>query len=87
MTRTKLEQAIQQLALVEKELMSIPGVNAVDVGYKYVNGVVTDEICIRVHVKKKKKKVPKRSGSLMKSTASKPTSSKPTTDFFEMTLS
>ncbi|HOF54915.1 MAG TPA: hypothetical protein PLD74_03020 [Prolixibacteraceae bacterium] len=60
MTRTKLEQAIQQLALVEKELMSIPGVNAVDVGYKYVNGVVTDEICIRVHVKKKKKKVPKK---------------------------
>ena len=59
MTRTKLEQAIQQLALVEKEIMSIPGVNAVDVGYKYVNGVVTDEICIRVHVKKKKK-VPKK---------------------------
>ncbi len=60
MTQTKLEQAIKQLALVEKELMSIPGVNAVDVGYKYVNGVATDEICIRVHVNKKKKKVPKK---------------------------
>ena len=58
--KSKLELAVEQLSLVEKDLMSIPGVNAVDVGYKYINGVPTDEICIRVHVAKKKKNVNKK---------------------------
>jgi hypothetical protein len=42
----------------EQQLLSIPGVNAVDVGYKYTNGQRTDEVVIRVHVSKKKKNVP-----------------------------
>ncbi|MFD1827571.1 MULTISPECIES: hypothetical protein [Mumia] len=34
----------------EDELLSRPGVTAVDIGYKYVDGERTDEIVIRVHV-------------------------------------
>lgn len=41
-----------------EDLMALPGVNAVDVGYKYVKGKRTDEVCIRVHVDQKKKTVP-----------------------------
>ena len=37
----------------ESELLSIEGVTAVDVGFKYTGGRRTDEIAIRVHVKKK----------------------------------
>ncbi len=44
----------------EKEILKLSGVNAVDVGYKYVDGKRTDEICIRVHVSKKKKTVDKK---------------------------
>jgi hypothetical protein len=46
----------------EEDLLKIPGVNAVDVGFKEVNGQPTEVIAIRVHVKKKKptKDVPAR---------------------------
>jgi hypothetical protein len=43
----------------EGELLGRPGVTGVDVGYKVVDGVQTDEIAIRVHVKQKKATVPK----------------------------
>ena len=39
---------------VVDRLLSMPGVNAVDVGYKYVNGQRTDVVAIRVSVSKKK---------------------------------
>ncbi len=51
---------IQVKSGAEKELLKLSGVNAVDVGYKYVDGKRTDEICIRVHVSKKKKTVDKK---------------------------
>jgi hypothetical protein len=44
---------------VEQRYLDQPGVTAVDVGYKYVGGVRTDEIAIRVHVAKKSGSVPK----------------------------
>ncbi len=40
------EQAIHQL-------LAYPGVTGVDVGYRYVQGQMTKEICLRVHVAKK----------------------------------
>src|SRR5260370_22290689 len=46
-------------AQAEDDLLKRPGVTAVDVGYKYVDGVKANEIAIRVHVEKKKKDVPK----------------------------
>ena len=55
-----LESAIQAKSGAENELLKIPGVNAVDVGYKYVNGQRTNEISIRVHVSKKRKTVDKK---------------------------
>jgi hypothetical protein len=36
--------------------MKITGVTAIDLGYKYVAGKRTDDIAIRIHVVKKKKK-------------------------------
>lgn len=44
---------------VEQRYLDQPGVTAVDVGYKYVGGMRTDEIAIRVHVAKKSGRVPK----------------------------
>ena len=38
---------------VEEQLMKLPGVTGVDVGYKYTGGVRTDEVAIRVMVAKK----------------------------------
>lgn len=38
-------------------LLAIPGVVGVDVGFKYKDGQRTDEICLRVHVSKKKQDV------------------------------
>lgn len=52
--KANVEAAIAQKATSEQDLMKLPGVNAVDVGYKYVDGKKTDEIAIRVHVSKKK---------------------------------
>ncbi|WP_315092965.1 hypothetical protein [uncultured Cellulomonas sp.] len=44
---------------VEAEYLARPGVTGIDVGYKVVAGVQTDEVAIRVHVEKKKDTVPK----------------------------
>ncbi len=44
---------------VEEEFLARPGVTGIDVGYKVVGGVQTDEVAIRVHVEKKKASVPK----------------------------
>ncbi len=43
----------------EAELLKLPGVVGVDVGYKYVGGKKTDVLAIRVYVKEKKD-VPKK---------------------------
>lgn len=51
--KANVEAAIAQKATSEQDLLKLPGVNAVDVGYKYVDGKKTDEIAIRVHVSKK----------------------------------
>ena len=43
---------------VEQQYLGQPGVTGVDVGYKEVGGVRTDQIAIRVHVEEKKTRVP-----------------------------
>jgi len=53
-----LPEIISTKSSSTEDLMALPGVNAVDVGYKYVKGKQTDEVCIRVHVDQKKKTVP-----------------------------
>lgn len=55
-----MEAAMDEKSGAENKLLKIPGVTAVDVGYKYVNGQRTNEIAIRVHVAKKKKAVDKK---------------------------
>ena len=52
-----LDEIIVKKQAAESDLFKLDGVTGVDVGYKYSNGKRTDEITIRVHVKKKKKKV------------------------------
>lgn len=39
---------------VEAELLKLPGVTGVDVGYKYVGGKKTNTLAIRVYVEEKK---------------------------------
>jgi hypothetical protein len=39
---------------VEEALLGLPGVTGVDIGYKTVGGVPTDELAIRVYVAEKK---------------------------------
>ena len=51
---SQLAAMIQTKEIIEKELLARPGVTAVDVGYKYVKGLRTDEIAIRVHVAHKR---------------------------------
>jgi hypothetical protein len=41
-------------AEIEPELLKIPGVTGVDVGYKYIGGQKTDTIAIRIYVENKK---------------------------------
>lgn len=60
-----LEEITKIKTEVEKELLQLPGVTGVDVGYKYVGGKKTDILAIRVYVKKKrdvsgKDAIPKR---------------------------
>ena len=57
MASTKDLLAIKEA--VEERYLAQPGVTGIDVGYKYVGGVKTDEVAIRVHVAKKAKSVPK----------------------------
>ena len=49
----KVEAAIAELNKVRKSWLNRPGVTAVDVGYKIKAGKLTDELAIRVHVKRK----------------------------------
>lgn len=49
-----IERVRRIKAAAEDDLLSRPGVTAVDVGYKFVNGRKTDEIVIRIHVAKRK---------------------------------
>lgn len=49
-----IERVRRIKAAAEDDLLSRPGVTAVDVGYKFVNGRKTDEIVIRIHVAEKK---------------------------------
>lgn len=48
------QKVVQIKNTAEEDLLKRPGVTAVDVGYKYVNGQKTDTIAIRVHVAEKK---------------------------------
>ena len=57
---TGLEEIRHVKEEVEKELLKIPGVSGVDIGYKYVGGKKTDVLAIRVYVDKKNKDVPKK---------------------------
>ena len=49
-----LDKIKQTKRAAEADLLNRPGVIGVDVGYRYVGGVKTDEIVIRVHVAEKK---------------------------------
>lgn len=53
----QMAAAISSKKDVEARLLKMPGVTAVDVGYKYVDGKPTNELAIRIHVAKKKKQV------------------------------
>ena len=48
-----LNEAVAELDKVRNDFLRRPGVTAVDVGYKFKDGVMTDELAIRVHVKRK----------------------------------
>ncbi|HEY2294237.1 MAG TPA: hypothetical protein VGM86_26355 [Thermoanaerobaculia bacterium] len=47
------EVLVKALRLNRRSLLRIPGVTAVDVGYKIVDGSFTDELALRVHVERK----------------------------------
>lgn len=51
--RTTVERAIQRLGDVRAEWHRQPGVTAVDVGFKITEGVLTEEVALRVHVERK----------------------------------
>lgn len=53
-----LEDAIAIKNRVEQHYLGLPGVTGIDVGYKVVGGVQTDEVSIRVHVEQKRATVP-----------------------------
>ena len=57
---TSLEEIQRVKEKVEKELLKIPNVTGVDIGYKYVGGKKTDVLAIRIYVEKKKKDVPEK---------------------------
>lgn len=50
---SELNAAIAELNKVRDQWLKRPGVTAVDVGYKIKDGKLTDELAIRVHVKRK----------------------------------
>jgi endonuclease G len=52
--RTKVEAAVAELDKVRRNWLKRPGVTAVDVGYKIKDVEMTDELAIRVHVRRKK---------------------------------
>ncbi len=58
MAMSTLDELIAIKRRVEQQYLGQPGVTGIDVGYKVVAGVQTDELAIRVHVAEKKTKVP-----------------------------
>ena len=50
-------EVLQKKQRVEAELLALPGVTAVDVGFKEIGGQLTDQISIRVHVVQKRSRV------------------------------
>lgn len=51
--QSEINAAVDELNKVRKNWLKRPGVTAVDVGYKIKEGRLTDELAIRVHVKRK----------------------------------
>jgi hypothetical protein len=49
----EIDEAIAELDKVRAEWMSRPGVTALDVGYQFIGGKMTDRLAIRVHVRRK----------------------------------
>ena len=49
----EIDKAIATLDEVREDWMKRNGVTAVDVGFRFVDGIMTDQIAIRVHVKRK----------------------------------
>lgn len=49
----KWQVLVDAFQLNRRSLLSAPGVTAVDIGYKIVDGAFTDELAIRIHVKRK----------------------------------
>ena len=50
----EIESAKAELAKVQKEWITRPGVTAIDIGYRMVDGLMRDELAIRVHVRRKR---------------------------------
>ncbi len=50
----KIDAAVAELNKVRKDWLKRPGVTAVDVGYRISGGKITDDLAIRVHLKRKK---------------------------------
>jgi hypothetical protein len=51
--KSQLDAAIAELDRVRGEWLKRPGVTAVDVGYRITEDKLTDELAIRVHVRRK----------------------------------
>jgi hypothetical protein len=50
MPEVTLERATEVKSRLEKDLLSRPGVNGIDVGYRMADGQPTTEVVIRVYV-------------------------------------
>lgn len=50
----QMQQAYETLKKVRDEWMQFSGVTAVDLGFKWTGGVMTDELALRVHVNEKR---------------------------------
>jgi len=52
-SQKNMEEAVVELDKVREEWMKRPGVTALDVGYEFKGGKMTDQLAIRVHVRRK----------------------------------
>ena len=50
---SEVDAAMEEMRKVRKDWLRRPEVTAVDVGFKFKDGHMTDELAIRVHVKRK----------------------------------
>ncbi len=50
---SELDAAMDEMNNVRNDWLRRPGVTAVDVGFKIKDGELTDELAVRVHVKRK----------------------------------